>query len=334
MLVNASALNDNQIKGNSIFFLFGTDEGLILRSKIRITKAYDASNSNTYTHSFASAKENVAEIVADSKSGSLFGERKVVIIDQIAGNISEKFFDNFTKCNTAIYIFAAGSVKKTSKLFKYFQKRQEVVTVQCYQLELREIAQFIVQYFRLKSKKIDYNDAEALAAILPKNIMIVERELEKLDLFTGKNQTITSQNFIDLLIDNADFSTDNIVYKLFTDKNNAVLEIEGMISQTLDARQDSIMIIRSTLNMIRRLMMVHIQKRSGAGTEAAINSLKPPIFFKFRNKFEHLVSITNIKMLREMMLQLNELEKFAKFSAHDCTSMVANHFLGAANRLS
>lgn len=329
MLINANSLNSNGITKHSIFFLFGTDEGLIQRSKMQINKIHDPSRANTSTYALAQAREEVAKIVANSKSCSLFGEKKVIVIDQISGNIAEKFFNQFTACETAAYIFQAGSVKKTSKLFKYFQNREDVLTVQCYQLAQPEVANFIVRYFHECGKTISHQNACTLALILPNNIMIIERELEKLDLLTSGEQTIEEHSISKLFTDNAEFNMDDVIFKLFTQPKNAILSIENMLNSASDSRQDSIMLIRSILNHLKRILVVHLELRCGKNLDTAINGLKPPVFFKFKEKFKHLVELTSIRTAREQIIALNTLEKFAKSSTQSCVPIITNHFLNS-----
>lgn len=328
MLINANALTFDHIKKHSLFFLFGNDEGLIHYVKRRIIKAHDPKSENLSVWDFADAKKNVEEIIGASRSTSLFGDKKALVIDRIMGNISEKFFNKFIQCETATYLFQAGSVKKSSKLFKYFQARSDVLTVQCYRLESHEIAAFIIKYFTERGKNISSKNASILVSKLPSNLMLIERELEKLDILTYNKKIIEECDFADLFGDYEEVNIDNIIFNWFANNKKAALEVEKMLLYAPDVQQDSIAFIRTTLNLLNKLMIVHIQKRNGVSTAEAMGRLQPPIFFKFREKFLYLVEITNLNMIRSAVKNFIQLEKIAKTQGPKSLRYVVMCFLG------
>jgi len=327
MLISASGLNPENIKKHKIFFLFGNDEGLIHYSRQKIAKTFDPSAEHTSRYSYKEHKGNMQSVTDQAKACSLFGDLKVIIIDEISGNVPEKLLELFQKEESAIYILQAASIKKTSKLFKYFnEKRQDVLTAQCYQLEMRDIAKFAVEFMQKRGKTLSFENAALLASLLPPNLMMIERELEKLEIYAFNKPEISTEDINKVTDGGALLNIDEIFFNFVTNPAKSVKLLESMVESS-DNMGDLILLLRSMQNLAKKLISMKIMLQNGDKFESAIMRLKPPVFFKFREKFTHLLKITQLGQLKSVLSQLNQLEKKVKLSSGNTLDHVGSYFL-------
>ena len=197
--------------------------------------------------------------------------------------------------------------------------------MQCYQLEIADIARFAIEFMQERGNKLNYDDAICFAGLLSPNLMMIERELEKLELLAFDKLEISSQDIERSTNGETILNIDEIFFNFLTNPSKAIILIESMIIQ--DNLSDLILLLRSMQNLAKKLISIKIMLKNGESFDSAVMKLKPPVFFKFRQKFMHLERITSLSQLKTILTQLNMLEKKVKLSTNNTVDQVGSYFI-------
>lgn len=314
MIVNATKLSPSDIQNNGIFFIFGADEGLISRAKYSILRAHDPLLENVSHYGFKSAKDNASKILAEVLSPTMFGGQKAAVVDEISGNFSTKFFDSFTPKPGVKIVFIAGEVRKKSKLYTYFSTRLDVCVVQCYPLEYRDVVQLIGNLVQSEGKKIEARETQLLATLLPRNVSIIEQEIRKLVSFVGKKPQILEADILALFTNDGEILLDDVVEKIVLRDKRAWEVTERFFIANDDGIEPAILLLRSLLITLHRLLQVHVAVKNGKAETLAVQGLTPPVFYKRAEGFTRMLRATSVAKVKQMMTKAISLERQCKLS--------------------
>lgn len=327
MIVNATKLSPHHIQDNGLFFIFGADEGLISRAKYAILRAHDPLLENVSYYGFRAAKDNASKILAEVSSPTLFGGEKSAVIDEISGNFSTKFFDSFTAKPGVKVLFIAGEVRKKSKLYTYFSGRTDVCVVQCYPLEYQDVVQLISNLVQKDGKKIEARETQLLATFLPRNVSIIEQELGKLVSFVGQKPVISETDILALFTNDSDILLDDVIEKIILRDQKAWEITERFFIANDDGIEPAILLLRSLLNALHRLLQVHVAVKNGKSEAMAVQALVPPVFYKRAEAFTRMLRATSAARVKQMMSKAIQLEKQCKLSGASSLQIICASYL-------
>ena len=295
--------------------IYGPNEGLVRDNINDITKVL--TDTNEYEQSYFNAKDldNDSQSLDDViRSVSMFYKRKLIILDSLKDKHC-KIIENILldpPQQTAI-IFKSENLSKSSKIRKLFETDAKCFALACYDDDYKSISKNIELFIKQSGLRIDRDIKNYLTQSLSDDRMISKHELEKIRLYyKDANQEIHLNEVKKLLNDsssqNISKMNENVMYGK-TSKSSKI------INKLLSEGTSPISLVRSLINYIMRIHQTKVEMKKGNNFEAAIKSLKPPVFWKDKDNFQQHCNKWPLKIIEKELNQLLETEISCKLNS-------------------
>ena len=322
MILKFYELNKINILNKKYFLFYGNNEGL---KKEEISKLHVKSKKKLFKFDEKQILENPESFLEDMYSGSLFENEKFVVINHASEKILKIIQIIIEKNPKDISILInAGQLDKKSKLRSNFEKEKELIAVGFYpdtSETLTKLAQnFIVQ------KKISLSQMN-INFVVNKcngNREFLKNELEKIELLSKSKKNITLDNLIKLINLNEDFSISELVdYCLAKDQKKTF----HIINENNFNNDDSIIITRTFLNKLKRILILSENFNLNRNLEKTINEAKPPIFWKDKEIVKKQVKNWSTKNIQNLIIQINQIELQIKLNSLNALNYILDFII-------
>ena len=303
--------NINIISKFKLVLIYGENIGLkdSLKKKLIIFNK-EAEIINLYQEDFT--KNEIENI-------SLFVEQKLILINQA----NEKNLDNIedlkvNDLNLKIILFA-DILDKKSKLRSYFEKNNNLAIIPCYndtEITLRKLIQFELRDF----KNLNSNIINMIITYSNLNRKTVINNLDKIRTYFEK-KIITDKELDALLNIDKD--------ELFENIRDAALEgnkhkLNSLLDNFVFSNEDAHMYLNAINYRLLRLLEIH-KKSNGESFDVAINSIRPPIFWKDKSIYKKLLKTWDLSRVLEAVNYLSKIDNYIKKNSRlDKLTMVKN----------
>ncbi len=230
-----------------VYLFYGLKEYKINEHIKKICNNIDEININKYDLNDA----NIKDVLEDAKTISMFGDKKVVIIDNalmFSGSSSigseevEDYLNNINENTTLIFIIHNEKIDSRKKICKLINKVGKVIE---YNEEENPIS---LAKSLLKDYDIDSNTLNFLINRVGNNPLIIKKEIEKIKIYKDEDKKIIKEDILNLTVKKVEVDIfkliDSIVKK---DKENA-LEI---YNEMLKINEEPLKIIIILANQFR-----------------------------------------------------------------------------------
>lgn len=297
--------NIDLLKNNTTLF-FGENIGLINDFKKKIKEKNKKFKILNYVQGDLLTNNHFFNEI---KNKSLFDEKKIYFISDVNDKIFELIQDILSYANDEkIYLFAE-ILDKKSKLRNYYEKEKKCDVVPCYPDNELSIKKLVTN----KLKGFEGVDTKVLNFLIENSNLSrfkINEELEKIITFF-LNKKINIKD-LEKLINNNENDDVNIL------KDQAILgnaiKTNKLLSNThleKDKLPFYIAIINKRLNRLKDV--VDLSKNSSISE--AINTLKPPIFWKDKKEFTDQAKIWDRHKINKALEKTYDLEITIKSNA-------------------
>jgi len=139
------------------------------------------------------------------------------------------------------------------------------------------------QMLKAQGVTIDRDALSLLGRVMGSDRALVRRELDKLSLYVGEGNRATIDDVEACLVSTGEVSLDHIAF-CAADGNAA--EADSSYQKALKEGISEIAVLRAMQRHFQRLDWVVSQVSDGTSVSSAINGLRPPVFFKLKDRFE------------------------------------------------
>ena len=313
-----------KFKNKINFFLFyGENEG----QKIDVIQSdfNEFTKENTYKYSEKDIIENKQIFFENIYSKSFFENEKLILIsdvsDKILNLIQEIIESNM---NDVVIILIAKRLDKKSKLRNYFEKEKIVLIVPFYE----DTPQTLLSI----AKKILFENKINLSS---ENInLIIERsqgdrinlknELQKIINLSQNNKKLELEDISKLTNLSENYSAAELVDNCLSKNKKRTLNI---LNENIPSSEDNILILRTFLIKLKRLRKLRLNLRENNNIDQAINSFKPPIFWKEKNVIKQQIKIWELNDIENFIVDLNNTESLIKKNPQISNQIMNNMIL-------
>jgi|GEM_PF-1696448 len=295
-------------KYTAILF-FGNDESLILNKiKLLENKSTNAANSfEKITLNLPSIEEDLSILYNETASLSLFNKKKFIVIENTPNSISKTLKDFILNFNSQeIVVFKAGSLAPSSSFRKLFESGEKLASVACYPLEQDSIKSLVLQ--KLEEHKVKFLN-EHIAYIVSNlrgEYSTILSEIEKILLYAKNNNDIKLEEIKNIISGPSEKNSYDLLITNIIKQNFIAADYE--LKKLTDSGLHLVAITRNIATYFVRLLKVKTLISQGANETVAIDSLKPPVFFKSVPDFKIGLKSYTIPMLIEIIEKLTILE--------------------------
>ena len=289
---------------NSIYLLYGTDKGVINNEIDKILKDI---NSNDITR-YSMDAIDIDTIITDVSTISMFGDKRVVIVDNayifMANknidniNILEEYIKNTNINNYLIFITYNDKVDTRKKIYKLIKDKGKIL--ECKKGDNNYLIDYVKNYLNEANYKME--DINYFLGVVGSDLDNIKNELEKLFMYKLDDKKIINSDIDKVcvrVIDDDIFSlTDAII---LNDTNKAM----SLLEEFLNKSYDEIYILNLLVGQFRFLFQVKrlVNKNKNYSEIAKILEVNPyRVKFTLKKLYNYTEKdlLDRIKMLAEI----------------------------------
>ena len=280
---------------------------------------------NTYKYSEKDILADTRIFLENLYSKSFFEKEKLIIISDVTDKILSLFQENLeTKVEDIIIILIAKKLDKKSKIRNFFEKEKNLIIVPFYE----DTSQTLISI----AKKILYENKlnlsqEHLNLIIEKSQgdrINLKNELKKIINFSEGKKKIELSDILKLTNLSENYSAGELVDECLSKNKKKTLNI---LNENIPSSEDNILILRTFLNKLKRLRKLRLNLNENNNIDQAINSFKPPIFWKDKNIIKQQIKIWELKDIENFIVDLNSTESLIKKNPQISNQIINNMIL-------
>lgn len=301
--------------------LYGPDLGLVSDhcDKI-IRKAIDTdlatASLNKIKLQYKEVCANPSILIEELMSMSFFGNKKIVIIENVEGILPKALQEILEDNKDNIIVFKAQELPSSSNIRKFFETKKNMAALPCYIDSSIAIKQLILKF--LKEHNLELEDPsviDEISEMLKGDRKAIESEMKKIALYYNNQNKerirVPSKELFSIL------STDYLLLEYDSLLNSIIAndsaKFQQLISQMLSSGENIITILRNISSFFIKLLKAKtiIEKRN-LPIDTALKAVTPPVFFKQVPIFKKALNKYSIPSILRILNQLTEIEKNCK----------------------
>ncbi|WP_350335730.1 DNA polymerase III subunit delta [Coralliovum pocilloporae] len=313
----------------NLILVFGPDTGLVSERAGLLAKTVLGKTDDP----FALVRLDGSDIASDPNrladeafTISMFGGKRVIHIKSLSGKNIAKAVEPLvtTPPDDAVVIIEGGDMKKTAPLRKLIGSAKNGAAIPCFADSARDLDDLINTIMSEANLSISNDARDLLKASLGSDRLASRGEIEKLTLFAHGQTTITEDDVRAIVGDASAFQIDEIIDA--TAVGNAK-EAERKFRQYVGSGLSAHVIITA---MIRHFQMLHQILRAqekGVSAQAAVDGMRPPIFFKRKPLIVRQSERWSRQTLERAMARIDETALQTRLNAPLGTALIADLIL-------
>ena len=247
---------------------------------------------------------------------SFFDNEKLIIINRATDKIKEIVEELMEKKPEDIRIILnSKNLEKKSNLRKLFEKEKSVVCVPFYEDNNQTLNSIISLFFRNRKIPISQQLINVLIERSRGDRKNLNNELEKIENFSLNKKNLDIEEIIKLtnLADN--YSASELVDHSLAKNTRKTVSI---LSENNYSDEDNIIIIRTLLAKLKRLVKIYELVDEKNNIEQAISACKPTIFWKDKPLVTQQIRSWKKENLKNLIYKTNEIELLVKKKLSAC----------------
>ena len=276
MILKSFELNKLNQNNYNFYLFYGDNEGL----KEEFINNLFEKNYLDKIHRYEEKEilDNTSNFFNGVLTKSFFDNEKLIIINRATDKIKEIIEDLIDKNPEDIqFILNSKNLEKKSDLRKLFEKGKSILCVPFYEDNNQTLNAIVSQFFRNKKVPISQQLINILIERSRGDRKNLNNELAKIESFFLSKKNINLQEIITLtnLADN--YTASELVDHSLAKNTRKTITI---LNENNYSDEDNIIIIRTLLAKLKRLLKIYELIDEKNNIEKAISTFKPPIFWK------------------------------------------------------
>ena len=317
--------NKSNFEKNNFILLYGENLGLKKDiNKFIINEIKQKDNNieiiNLFENEIIDDKEeNFINLIY---SGSLFSQKKIIIINEATDKIIKKISDIYEKYpKDTLLIFLSGILEKKSKLRDFFEKSKKTICIPCYLDNEKDLA--LIAQIELKKNNIILSRESIILLIEKSNSdrNNLKNEIEKIKSYSINKKNIELDEIKLLINFSGEYKSDILVNECLSGN---VTQYKKILSELYINTVNQILVLRILSSKVHRLLNIKEQKNHSNTLDTLINNSRPLIFWKERPLVKKQLSIWNFKDLKKIIADINDTEFMCKKNPQISNSIFFN----------
>ena len=276
MILKSFELNKLKLNNHDFYLFYGDNEGL----KEELIKNLFEKNYLDKIHRYEEREilDNENNFFNGIFTKSFFDNEKLIIINRATDKIKVLIEGLIEKHPQDIqFILNSKNLEKKSTLRKFFEKEKLTVCIPFYEDNNQTLNSIISQFFRNKKIRISQQLINILIERSRGDRKNLNNELVKIEAFSLNKKNISLEKIIKLtnLADN--YSASELIDHSLAKNTRKTVTI---LNENNYSDEDNIIIIRTLLTKLKRLLKIYELVDEKKNIEQAISSCKPPVFGK------------------------------------------------------
>jgi DNA polymerase-3 subunit delta len=328
MILKSFELNKIKPNNHNFYLFYGNNEGL---KEENIKNLFEKSYiDKIYRYDEKEILDNIDGFFTTILTKSFFDNEKLIIINRATDKIKELVEELIEKNPEDIKIILnSKNLEKKSTLRKFFEKEKSVICVPFYEDNNQTLNSIISLFFRNKKIPISQQLINVLVERSRGDRKNLNNELEKIESFSSNKKNLNHEEIIKLtnLADN--YSTSELVDHSLAKNTRKTVTI---LSENNYSDEDNIIIIRTLLAKLKRLVKIYELVDEKNNIEQAISDYKPTIFWKDKPLVTQQIQSWNKNLLKDLIYKTNEIEFLVKKNSVLAKNILADFIINNSKK--
>ncbi len=268
-----------------VVLIYGPDEGLVRERTVALCRTVVDDLEDPFRvadFDGGRLKDDPARLVDEASALPLTGGRRVVRVRGAdEGCVKAVITLLATPTAIALVVLQAGDLPGRSELRRIIEESDEGAVVACYLDDAGVVGSVVQAALTAEGLAIERDALDLLVGLLGGDRQQTRSEITKLALYKGEG-IVTVADVEACIGDVSALSLDALVYAV-GDGDSA--EAQRLASRLLAEGEAPVRVLRVITGHFQRLHRVAALVASGRKADQVIASLKPPLFFKVRDRF-------------------------------------------------
>ena len=328
MILKSFELNKIKLNNYKFYLFYGDNEGL----KEETVKNLFEKNYQDKIHRYEEKEilENINNFFNTVLTKSFFDNEKLIIINRTTEKIKEIIEELIEKNPEDIQIILnSKNLEKKSTLRKFFEKEKSIVCVPFYEDNNQTLNSIISLFFRNKKIPISQQLINVLVERSRGDRKNLNNELEKIESFSKNKRNLNLDEIIKLtnLADN--YSASELIDHSLAKNTRKTVSI---LNENNYSDEDNIIIIRTLLSKLKRLVKIYKLLDEKNNIEQAISACKPPIFWKDKPLVTQQIRSWKKDHLKNLIYKTNEIELLIKKNSVLAKNILADFIINNSKK--
>ena len=308
MIIKSFEISKIKLNDHKFYLFYGDNEGL---KEETIKNLFEKSYPNKiHRYEEKEILDNINDFFNSIFTKSFFDDEKLIIINRATDKIKTILEELIEKNPEDIQIILnSKNLEKKSILRKIFEKEKLIVCVPFYEDNNQTLNSIINLFFRNKKIPISQKLINILIERSRGDRKNLNNELEKIESFSSNKKSLNLEEIIKLtnLADN--YSASELIDHSLAKNTRKTVTI---LNENNYSDEDNIIIIRTLLVKLKRLVKIYELVDEKNNIEQAISAYKPPIFWKDKPLVTQQIRSWNEGLLKNLIYKTNEIELLVK----------------------
>ena len=308
MIIKSFELNKIKLENYKLFLFYGDNEGL----KEETIRNLFEKNYLEKIHRYEEKEilENINGFFNSVLTKSFFDNEKLIIVNRATDKIRETVEDLMEKNPEDIKIILnSKNLEKKSTLRKIFEKEKSVICVPFYEDNSQTLNSIISLFFRNKKIPISQQLINVLIERSRGDRKNLNNELQKIEAYSLNKKNLNLEEIIRLTNLAENYSASELVDHSLAKNTRKTVTI---LNENNFSDEDNIIIIRTLLTKLKRLIKINELVDEKNSIEQAISASKPPVFWKDKPLVTQQIKSWNKDHLKNLIYKTNEIELLIK----------------------
>ena len=328
MILKSFELNKIKLNNYKFYLFYGDNEGL----KEENIKNLFGKNYKDKIHRYEEKEilDDINIFFNSVLTKSFFDNEKLIIINRTTDKIKTIIEELMEKNPEDIQIILnSKNLEKKSILRKLFEKEKSIVCIPFYEDNNQTLNSIINLFFRNKKIPISQQLINVLVERSRGDRKNLNNELEKIENFSLNKKNLNIQEIIKLtnLADN--YSASELVDHSLAKNTRKTVAILG---ENNYSDEDNIIIIRTLLAKLKRLVKIYDLIDEKNNIEQAISACKPPIFWKDKPLVTQQIRSWKKDGLEQLIYKTNEIELLVKKNSVLAKNILADFIINNSKK--
>ena len=328
MIYKSFELSKIKLNNHKFYLFYGENEGL----KDETIKNLFEKNYQDKIQRYEEKEilDNIDSFFNGVLTKSFFDNEKLIIINRATDKISTTIEELMEKNPEDIKIILnSKNLEKKSTLRKFFEKEKSIICVPFYEDNNQTLNSIISLFFRNKRIPISQQLINILIERSRGDRKNLNNELEKIESFSLNKKNLNIEEIIKLtnLADN--YSASELVDHSLAKNTRKTVTI---LSENNYSDEDNIIIIRTLLAKLKRLVKIFELVDEKNSIEQAISACKPPIFWKDKPLVTQQILSWEKKHLKNLIYKTTEIELLVKKNSVLAKNILADFIISNSRK--
>ena len=328
MIIKSFELNKLKLDNYNFYLFYGDNEGF----KEEIIKNLFEKNYQNKIHRYEEKEilDKKNDFFNTVLTKSFFDNEKLIIVNRATDKIKIIIEELIEKDPQDIkFILNSKNLEKKSTMRKFFEKEKKIICTPFYEDNNQTLNSIISQFFRDKKVPISQQLINILIERSRGDRKNLNNELAKIESFSLNKKNITLQEIIKLtnLADN--YTASELIDHSLAKNTRKTVTI---LNENNYSDEDNIIIIRTLLTKLKRLVKIYELVDEKNNIEQAISSFKPPIFWKDKPLITQQMRSWKKDKLENLIYKSNEIEFLIKKNSNLGKNILADFIINNSKK--